>query len=114
MRTIAPDFAAHLSRRATTLCHCWKLLRRDGAVLGFTDHDRDLAFAGTTFAAGTGLEAAEASAELGFAVGGGDVSGALVSVGITEADILAGRYDDAAVETWLVNWADPDERMLVA
>jgi hypothetical protein len=31
----------------------------DGAVFGFTDHDRDLAFAGTTFAAGTGLEAAE-------------------------------------------------------
>ena len=45
MRTIPPDLAAHLERGATTLCHCWKLLRRDGAAFGFTDHDRDLAFA---------------------------------------------------------------------
>jgi uncharacterized phage protein (TIGR02218 family) len=83
-------------------------------VFGFTDHDSDLVFADTVFAAGTGLEAAEASIELGFAVGGGDVAGALVSAGITEADILAGRYDDAAIETWLVNWAAPDQRLLVA
>ena len=99
MRAIPAGLAAHLERGATTLCHCWKLLRRDGAAFGFTDHDRDLAFAGTTFAARTGLEAAEATAELGFAVGGGEVSGALVSAGITEDDLAAGLYDDASVET---------------
>ena len=108
-----PRLAAHLERGATTLCHCWKLLRRDGAAFGFTDHDRDLAFGGTIFAARTGLEAAEATAELGFAVGGGEVSGALVSAGITEDDLAAGLFDDASVETWLVNWADPAERLLL-
>jgi uncharacterized phage protein (TIGR02218 family) len=113
MRTIPPAFAAHLERTATTLCHCWKLVRRDGAVQGFTDHDRDLAFSGTTYAARTGLEAAEATQELGFAVGGGEVSGALVSAGIAEDDLSAGLYDDAAVETWLVNWAEPEERLLL-
>ena len=102
-----PGLAAHLERGATTLCHCWKLLRRDGAAFGFTDHDRDLAFAGTTFAARTGLEAAEATAELGFAVGGGEVSGALVSAGITEDDLAAGLFDDASVETWLVELGRP-------
>ena len=113
MRTIPPGLAAHLERGATTLCHCWKLLRRDGAAFGFTDHDRDLAFADTTFVARTGLEAAEATAELGFAVGGGEVSGALVSAGITEDDLAAGLFDDASVETWLVNWADRAERLLL-
>ena len=113
MRTIPPALATHLSRGATTLCHCWKLLRRDGAVQGFTDHDRDLAFGGVTFAARTGLEAAEATQELGFAVGGGEVSGALVSAGLTEDDLAAGLYDDASVETWLVNWSAPDERLLL-
>jgi uncharacterized phage protein (TIGR02218 family) len=113
MRAIPPPLAAHLERGATTLCHCWKLLRRDGAVQGFTDHDRDLAFGGTTFAARTGLEAAEATQELGFAVGGGEVSGALVSAGIAEDDLAAGLYDDASVETWLVNWAAPEERLLL-
>ena len=75
--------------------------------------NRDLAFAGTTFAARTGLEAAEAASELGFAVGGGDIAGALVSAGITEDDIAAGLYDDAAVESWLVNWAEPAGRLLL-
>jgi uncharacterized phage protein (TIGR02218 family) len=113
MRTIPPALAAHLERSATTLCHCWKLLRRDGAMQGFTDHDRDLTFGGVTFAARTGLEAAEATQELGFAVGGGEVSGALVSAGLTEDDLAAGLYDDASVETWLVNWAVPEERLLL-
>lgn len=113
MRPIPPALASHLDGRATTLCRCWKLTRRDGTIMGFTDHDRDLVRDGTMFAAGTGLEAAEATAELGFTVGGGDVSGALVAGGLTEADILAGTYDDATVETWLVNWASPDQRLLL-
>jgi uncharacterized phage protein (TIGR02218 family) len=113
MRQIPASLAAHLSEGVTTLCRCWRLVRRDGVALGFTDHDRDLAFAGTVFAARSGLEAAEASAEVGFAVGGGEVAGALVSAGITEDDIAAGLYDDAAVETWLVNWAAPAERILL-
>jgi uncharacterized phage protein (TIGR02218 family) len=113
MRSIDPGLAAHLEGGATTLCRCWKLTRRDGQIFGFTDHDRDLVFAGVTFAARSGLEAAEAAAELGFAVGGGEVSGALVSAGVTEDDLAAGLYDDAAVETWLVNWTNPDERLLL-
>ena len=38
--------------------------------------------------------------------------GALRSAAITEADILAGRYDGAEVRAWLVNWADPAVRVL--
>src|SRR5215210_3869365 len=113
MRQISSGLAAHLAEGVTTLCRCWRLMRRDGVALGFTDHDRDLAFDGTLFAARSGLEAAEASAELGFAVGGGEVAGALVSAGIAEADIAAGVYDDAPVETFLVNWQRPDDRLLL-
>jgi uncharacterized phage protein (TIGR02218 family) len=113
MRTLDPGLAVHLAGETTTLCRCWRLLRRDGVTLGFTDHDEDVGFSATIFAARTGLEAAEATAELGFAVSGGDVAGALISAGITEEDIEAGLYDDASVETWLVSWANPDERLLL-
>ncbi|HZH12455.1 MAG TPA: DUF2163 domain-containing protein [Microvirga sp.] len=113
MRSIPSNLAAHMAEGATSLCHCWKLIRRDGTSFGFTDHDRDLAFGGTLFAARSGLEAAEATAELGFVVGGGEVSGALMSAGLTEDDISSGLYDDASVETWLVNWADVEERLLL-
>jgi uncharacterized phage protein (TIGR02218 family) len=113
MRSIPPNLAAHLADGVTTLCHCWKLIRRDGIAFGFTDHDRDLVFDGITFAARSGLEAAEVTAELGFAVGGGEVSGALVSAGLTEDDIASGLFDDASVETWLVNWGNAAERLLL-
>jgi uncharacterized phage protein (TIGR02218 family) len=113
MRDLPPAFAAHLAGGVTTLCRCWALRRRDGVALGFTDHDRDLAVAGLTYAARTGLEAAEAAAELGFAVSGGDVSGALSGLGLTEADIAGGLYDGAGVETWLVDWTRPETRLLL-
>lgn len=113
MRDVPDDFAAHLAGETTTLCRCWRLVRRDGATLGFTDHDEDVTFAATTFAARTGLEAAEATAELGFAVSGGEIAGALVSAGLTDSDVEAGLYDDAGVETWLVNWRDPAQRLLL-
>jgi uncharacterized phage protein (TIGR02218 family) len=113
MRNISPSFASALASGATTLCHCWRLARRDGAVMGFTDHDADLAFAGVTFRAASGLDAAQAESAAGLAVGSGDVHGALVDGGIVESDILAGLYDDAAIETWLVDWNNLDNRVLM-
>lgn len=113
MREIDADLAAHIAAGVTSLCRCWRLIRRDGVIMGFTDHDGDLAFGGTVFQAGTGLDAAEATQELGFAVSGGDVAGALISGGITEDDVEAGLYDDAAIEFWLVNWQDAGQRLLI-
>ena len=56
MRTLPPGLAAHLQSGTTTLCWCWRLTRRDGVRQGFTDHDRDLNFDGTTFEAAAGFE----------------------------------------------------------
>jgi uncharacterized phage protein (TIGR02218 family) len=113
MRTLSPALAAHVAGEATTLCRCWSLTRRDGAVLGFTDHDRDLSIDGALFRANAGLEAAEAGSELGFAIGGGEVLGALAANGLNEQDLSRGLYDDASVVLWLVNWADPSQRTLL-
>src|SRR4051812_22729490 len=112
MRPIPPDFAARLGS-ATTLCRCWRLLMRDGSRLGFTDHDRDLTFDGLLHAAGTGLDAGEAETSLGFAAGSVELSGALSDDAISEAALAAGRFDDASLETWLVDWSQPQARLLL-
>lgn len=114
MRPIASALAAHLATGATTLATCWILRRSDGVVMGFTDHDRDLVLDGVTCRAATGFEASDVTSELGFAISGGDVSGALRDDGITDADIEAGRYDGASLETVLVNWADVAQRLRVS
>ena len=113
MRDISAALAAHLEGGATSLCRCWSLTRRDGLVLGFTDHDRPLSFDGIAFQAATGLEAAETTAELGFAIGGGEVAGAFAAAGLNEADLASGLYDDARLRIWLVNWAAPEQRLLL-
>lgn len=113
MRSLDPAFAAHVAGEATTLCHCWRVLRRDGVAMGFTDHDLDLNVAGFVYAARTGLEAASAETSLGFAVGGSEISGALSADALNEADLANGAYDGASVEAWLVNWADPSQRLLL-
>lgn len=102
--------AAHLATGATTVARCWALERRDGVRMGFTDHDMDLAFDGLVFRAASGLGASALAQSSGLAVGNAEVLGALRGGGLTEADIRAGRYDDAQVSVWLVNWKDVTAR----
>ncbi len=109
MTDYSEDMLAHLAREVTTLCHCWRLTRRDGTVSGFTDHDRPLTIEGTPFEPRSGFSASEARDTLGMAVDTVDVEGALSSADIAEDDIAAGLYDGASVETLLVNWRAPDQ-----
>ena len=91
MRTLPTALAAHLSGDVTTMCHCWRVTRRDGVVLGFTEHDHDLTFAGTEFLAASGFQAADSEAANGLSVEAGEVTGGFSSAAISEADVLAGR-----------------------
>lgn len=103
----------HLATGTTTTCRAWAVTRRDGTVLGFTDHDRALRFEGISFKAESGLTAKALQQSTGLSVDNTEAMGALSDAAITEADILAGRYDGAEVESWLVNWADVSQRMLL-
>lgn len=102
--------AAHLVGGATTICRVWRVTRRDGAILGFTDHDCDLVLDGVLHRAGSGLTARALAQGLGLAVDNSEALGALSDAAISEADLAAGRYDAAEVRIWLVNWADPLQR----
>jgi uncharacterized phage protein (TIGR02218 family) len=113
MLIVSPQFQAHLNGEATTHCYCWKLERKDGLVLGFTDHDAPLAFDGVTFEPQTGFNATQAESELGLSVSTMDVEGALSSEAIDAEDIRQGKYDGATVETFLVNWTDVSQRLLM-
>lgn len=113
MRTLPTGMQTHLDSGATTLCFCWRVTRKDTTVLGFTDHDRDLTFLGTTFKAATGFSASMAQQSLGLAVDNMELVSALDSAAITEDDIAAGRYDDAFVEIFQVNWQDVSQRVII-
>ncbi len=109
---LSPDLAAHLASGQTTLARAWALTRADGTTMGFTDHDEDITFDGITFRADTGLTARALQQTTGLALDNSEGLGALSDLSLSEADIAAGRYDGAEVAAWLVNWADPRQRLL--
>jgi uncharacterized phage protein (TIGR02218 family) len=89
-------------------------MRRDGVVQGFTDHDEDLVVDGVTCHAGTGLSGSEATEQLGLAVQGSEISGALADEALSEADLAAGRYDAASIEVHIVDWSEPTLAVLLS
>lgn len=113
MRQVDAALAAHLAGGATTLCWCWKLIRKDGVVIGFTDHDRDLALDGVRFEARSGFSGTEIEEALGLSPDNLETAGALSADTISEADLAAGRFDGARAEIWLVNWNNTAQRHLL-
>ncbi len=113
MRTIPTTLQAKLDSGVTTLCHCWKLTRTDGQVMGFTDHDHDLEFDGVTFRSASGFIGSDAERKLGLSAADMEIAGALSADAITEEDIAAGKYDGAEIELWLVDWREPADRVLL-
>lgn len=103
-------FLAHLATGSTTVCRAWALRRRDGLVLGFTDHDQAFTFEGITFRADSGLTARALQQGTGLAVDNTQAMGALSDAAIGEEDIAAGRFDGAEVMCWQVNWQDVAQR----
>jgi uncharacterized phage protein (TIGR02218 family) len=113
MKQLPAGLQAHLDCGATTLCWCWRLTRLDGTVFGFTDHDRDLSFDGTTFEARAGFTATEIRDSVGLSVDNLEVESALSSDTLDEAGLASTRFDDAMIEIFRVNWSAPDQRVLM-
>lgn len=108
----AAELFVHLASGATTVCRAWSLTRKDGLVLGFTDHDRDLSFDAITFKAETGLTARNLQQQIGLSVDNTEAIGGFSDVAITESDLAAGLFDGASVNAWLVNWSAVEQRVL--
>lgn len=102
----------HVASGATTLCRCWAVKRRDGVTLGFTDHDQNLEFQGITFRADTGMTARAFQQSTGLSVDNTEAVGALSDDAIRDTDIATGRFDEASVTMWLVNWEKPSQRSI--
>ncbi len=106
MKLISPALQAHYAGGSTTIARCWKCTRADGTVLAFTNHDEDIVYAGVTYLAATGFTPSAIEGNLDLSVANLEVTGVLDSAAITEADLLAGKWDNAAVEIFEVNYAD--------
>jgi uncharacterized phage protein (TIGR02218 family) len=114
MRAIPASLQASLNGGATRLARCWRLMRRDGVVMGFTEHDRTVRFDGVEYEPESGFVPSALEGTTGLSADTHDVAGALSSTRITDEDIAKGAYDGAEVALYLVDWTDPELRLLVS
>ncbi len=108
MRHVSEAIASALGQGAAKLCQVWIVERVDGVRMGFSDHDRPLAFLGVTcapesaWAAGAGRDVPGLDE-----VSAAAVTGVIASEAVSAADIAAGLYDEARISFHTVDWSDP-------
>lgn len=109
-RSLSGGLASHLAGSAHTRCVLVRLDLVDGTTLAITDHDRALAFdlgdGEVSYSAATGILPSDLSLSTGFEADDIEITGPVTDDGLTTlAALLGGRFDDAAVRVFQVNWA---------
>jgi uncharacterized phage protein (TIGR02218 family) len=115
MKAISTALANHLKQDSTTIAMLWKIIRQDGTVFGYTDHDKAITFndgdtdpstGPITYDPTQGSTASATNTGSDMSVSTQELVGFLESEQITEADIFAGKYDYASIEIRIVNYCD--------
>jgi len=105
MLALSTSFQNHLNQEVTTIAMCVRLTRLDGVVLAFTSLDSDITIDGVSYKATDSLNASLAQMSADLRVDNLDVQGVLTDDRITDEELLSGKYDNAQVDIFLVNWA---------
>lgn len=113
MRVISPQLESHFASGLTTLATCWLLTRQDGIELGFTDHDQTITYDDVEYDSIAGFTPTTVENKSNMSVDNLDLEGQTFPSKITESDLLAGMYDYAEIEIFMVNYEDLSQGKLV-
>ncbi len=91
-------------RELDTAATYWRVFRRDGVALGFTSHDRDLAFGGIRHRSAPGMVPAAIRMTADLTEDSAGVEGALSHASIRSVDLANGLFDQASIEVGIVDW----------
>ena len=91
-------------RELDTAASWWRIFRKDGVTLGFTTHDRDLWFGGILHRAAPGMLPSAIRKSNRLSDDESEIEGAPGHDTIRAADIAAGRFDGARIESGIVDW----------
>lgn len=85
---------------------CVLVTRSDGVEQGFTSYQSDLVIDGVTYERNSNLDVSAVSSKINTGVSNFNVFGAVQTDTITAEDLLAGLYDGASIETFVVHGPD--------
>lgn len=107
MRVLSVPTAAWAAADVHRRCTVWRLTRRDGVRVGFTDHDAPLEAVGVVCEPARALEAGEMELSSDLTPDVASLRGAIDSEALSEADLAAGLWDGALVDIFAVDWGEP-------
>lgn len=90
----------------TKLAQCWRIERTDGVTQAFTSFDLPLKVDGITYNPANSFSASQLASDTEMSVADVELLGAVNTDDISAANLLAGVYDHAEVELFLVDWSD--------
>lgn len=88
----------------------WKLKRSDDTIFRFTDHNTNITFGGYLYEAAIGFDVSATQRTSGLSESNKEGNGIIVPVGVTgikEEDLRGGKYRNAKVTEYLVDWQYP-------
>jgi uncharacterized phage protein (TIGR02218 family) len=105
MKTIPPALQAALNKPVVNLAVCWKMTRGDGQVFAFTTHDKSLTVSAVAYEPTNAFSESGIEQKADMSVDNLDMV-ALTSSTITEGDLLGGKFDNASLDVFVVDWSD--------
>lgn len=102
-RTISTNLKNSLSDSTVNLAVLVLITRLDGQVFAFTSWDVEISYGGNTYLPAISMNPSSVKVNADLTTDQMDIIGAIDSVLITEDDIDAGRYDQAAVQVMRIN-----------
>lgn len=96
----------HCAQSGTTLSIQWRITRRDGTVIGATNHPADIVHDGVTYLASSGMMPTAIMSRSSVQVDQAEIKAFIDSVQITEDDLRGGLYHHALVEIFCLNYKD--------
>ena len=91
----------------------WKIERTDETILRFTDHNSPITFEGFAYTPAGGFDATAKEYRPGLEPSNLEITGILSSSYIKYDDLRAGRYRDAKLTEYMVDWMYPWNGALV-
>jgi uncharacterized phage protein (TIGR02218 family) len=110
LKTISVALKAELAKGSATLAVCLRILRTDGNIYGFTNHDQKLTVSGQDYVGGFIRSDIATNSDL--SVDNLNIKGILATGYFDEDDLRAGLWDFAECRLFLVNWADLTQGVL--
>lgn len=114
MKNFSPGLTEALNESSTTFAFCWKFTRPDGKIFGFTEHSADIEFGGVSYKARTGFTPSALDSDLSLSVDNMEIQGYFDDDSVTIRDLETGKFDEAEVEVFYVDWRNPENRVFRA